>query len=625
MAASHRWLLTVGLLASLRSLWSFAPPAIVPAARSTLGSPAPRARPRHLLLAARPADDGGAGAWENGRHIVRRRRPVGNDGDVRGGRDVLLLRECLEERGLQLGDCGADCLRVIAHCVHRAEVADLGLDMPDVERTLRRLCTDILLYSSFASAAGAGGAKPEGAAMVSSLPAPGEWPDDVLLEGCAVVLGIKIVCYKPDETNSGLLETVLRPKTSLSERVSFVAPSLFLPYMACVCAPSLAVSHKHTQTQVFAPGTSGCNAIIHLALSTPLSMGSGEARDSTFFAQVLPARAAPSPGVTGRRAEDGGAERLEGSSRAGGGGRQQVLWVFFDLESTGLDTTADAITQIGATAVFTEFLRGDAAAGGCEGHVEGAAGGGVGAEGAASACWEAGVFNCAVKPHCVVSAGAAEITGVTTDMLENCPPLAVQGAKLNQWLSMLRAAAGPDVPVVVSAHNGDGFDFPLLAVDMRRAGFSMLEWEGVQLWDSLGFFQRLQRRGRAAGGGYASCRLGSLYEERFGEVLVGAHDALTDVRALARLVLAEARAGAAGGGDGGDGLESEIDDTLDDADAVREAGGFPGAGSGPWGDGVDGAGDRKLVTSDERLREVMQDVAVHAREAGRFFARAALS
>ena len=245
MATSHRWLLTVGLLASLRSLWSFAPPAIVPAARSTLGSPAPRARPRHLLLAARPADDGGAGAWENGRHIVRRRRPVGNDGDVRGGRDVLLLRECLEERGLQLGDCGADCLRVIAHCVHRAEVADLGLDMPDVERTLRRLCTDILLYSSFASAAGAGGAKPEGAAMVSSLPAPGEWPDDVLLEGCAVVLGIKIVCYKPDETNSGLLETVLRPKTSLSECVSFVAPSLSLPYGVCVRSLSRCLTQTH--------------------------------------------------------------------------------------------------------------------------------------------------------------------------------------------------------------------------------------------------------------------------------------------------------------------------------------------------------------------------------------------
>ena len=211
MAASS-WLLTVGLLASLRSLWSFAPPAVVPAARATLGFPAPPARPRDLLLAARRlADDGGAGAWGNGRHIVRRRRPVGNGGDKGGGRDVLLLRECLEERGLQLGDCGADCLRVIAHCVHRADVADLGLDMPDVERTLRRLCTDILLYSSFASAAGAGGAKPEGAAVVPPLPAPGEWPDDVLLEGCAVVLGIKIVCYKTDEANSGLLETVLRP------------------------------------------------------------------------------------------------------------------------------------------------------------------------------------------------------------------------------------------------------------------------------------------------------------------------------------------------------------------------------------------------------------------------------
>ena len=417
---------------------------------------------------------------------------------------------------------------------------------------------------------------------------------------------------------------------SLSVCVSFFRCSVCLSFPWRVRAPALAVSHKHTQTQVFAPATSACNAIIHLALSTPLLMGSGEARDSTFFAQVLPGRAAPWSGGTSRRAEDPGVERLEGSSRAGSGGRQQVLWVFFDLESTGLDTSADAITQIGATAVFTEFSRGDAAAFGGEGHVEGAAGAGLGAEGAASACWEAGVFNCAVKPHCNVSAGAAEVTGVTTEMLENCPPLAVQGAKLNQWLATLRAVAGPDVPVVVSAHNGDGFDFPLLAGDMRRAGFSMLEWEGVQLWDSLGFFQRLQRRARAAGGGYASCRLGSLYEERFGEVLVGAHDALTDVRALARLVLAEALAGAAGGGVGGGGVggggvESEIDDALDDADAVQEAGGPQGTGSGPWRGGVDGAGDGKLVTSDERLREVMQDVAVHAREAGRFFARAALS
>jgi hypothetical protein len=449
-----------------------------------------------------------------------------------------VLRNRLEERGLKLFPCGQDCLGAIAQCIHLANIPNLGPDSPDVERTLRRLAADILLYASshFSSANYAAG-------VSFAFPGQGMWLDDLFLEACAQVLGVKIVCYKCSET---------------AELDGRSAAGLQGPYLC---------------ENVFTPNALTPHVAIHLALGLGAGVkgASEEVQRRTFHAQVVPI-------VSSHMVDSSRKERLK------------VLWIFFDLESTGLDTSSDAIIQIGANAIYTECAeqcteeKGD-----------------LGWEAEKSACFAAGVFNCGVNPHEPMSEGASDVTGITSDMLAIYPAVPEQALHFMQWLQALqllfRDSNDQSVQTVMVAHNGDYFDFPLLAAELHRSallqGAWLESWREIILWDSLPFFRNREVADSELGeergpvGRRRSCRLGDLYLSSFGEELEGAHDALTDVGGLARVTLAQPL-----GPD--DEKERSVRSNLQE-----------------WCSNPDASGTR--------LRQVMRDVAVHGRQAHYYF------
>jgi hypothetical protein len=118
---------------------------------------------------------------------------------VAGEGEESVLRKCLDERGLDLVPCGSDFLEAIVRCVHDDDPTTL-------DRSLRRLWADILLYTSPAHL-------PKNSKQRLAYPAPGEWPEDLLLEACAQVLGVTLVCYKMDVSTPKprLFETIYAP------------------------------------------------------------------------------------------------------------------------------------------------------------------------------------------------------------------------------------------------------------------------------------------------------------------------------------------------------------------------------------------------------------------------------
>ena len=114
---------------------------------------------------------------------------------------------------------------------------------------------------------------------------------------CATLqlLGISLVCYKPDEDKPSLCE------------------------------------------DIFAPRDASPSAVVHLALVTTKASVSNDGHacqaPKTFWAQVLP--------VEPRARMEACRQGAMAVSR-----RRRVLWVFFDLESTGLDVHQDGIVQV---------------------------------------------------------------------------------------------------------------------------------------------------------------------------------------------------------------------------------------------------------------------------------------
>ena len=111
-----------------------------------------RSGPGHLGGVALNAQssEGGAVEWQqSAQQVVSRRRFVrqehgteaaGKVSEGRKGRAENVLESCLQERGLKLQPCGQDCMGAIAHCVHWANVPNLGLDSPDPVCMHVRLC-----------------------------------------------------------------------------------------------------------------------------------------------------------------------------------------------------------------------------------------------------------------------------------------------------------------------------------------------------------------------------------------------------------------------------------------------------------------------------------------------------
>lgn len=143
-------------------------------------------------------------------------------------------------------------------------------------------------------------------------------------------------------------------------------------------------------------------------------------------------------------------------------------------------------------------------------------------------------FKTMVRSDKSIKPEASAITGIKDSDLVNAPKCAEALRMFFAWIDKTRK----DCLVVFVAHNGAGYDYLLLMSEMHRWDFpiyvTMNRHGIVRLADTLPWARvnipshRLVKKPT----GEASFRLGDLHESLLGHRFDGAHDALTDCRAL---------------------------------------------------------------------------------------------
>ncbi|MCB0099671.1 MAG: 3'-5' exonuclease [Caldilineaceae bacterium] len=151
--------------------------------------------------------------------------------------------------------------------------------------------------------------------------------------------------------------------------------------------------------------------------------------------------------------------------------------IFFDLETTGVDTENDRIVQIGAIKRFPD------------GQTE--------------------EKNILVNPQRPIPKPASEVHGITDDRVRDKPIFQQYAKSMHQWFS------GCDL----AGYNSNQFDIPMLAAEFRRCGHDFPDAD-AHFVDML-LIERLVN----------SHRLEETYKRYTGQALEGAHDAVADIRA----------------------------------------------------------------------------------------------
>ncbi len=151
--------------------------------------------------------------------------------------------------------------------------------------------------------------------------------------------------------------------------------------------------------------------------------------------------------------------------------------VFFDLETTGVNTASDRIVQIGAVKIMPDGQREER--------------------------------NVLINPGIPIPASATAIHGISDEDVKGKPFFRQISKSFSRWLS------GCDL----AGYNSDNFDVPILVEEFARAGIDFPE-EGTRLIDVL----KIERN-------VNSHRLEDTYRRYTGQSLEGAHDALADILA----------------------------------------------------------------------------------------------
>jgi DNA polymerase III epsilon subunit-like protein len=142
-------------------------------------------------------------------------------------------------------------------------------------------------------------------------------------------------------------------------------------------------------------------------------------------------------------------------------------------------------------------------------------------------------FKSYIKADKPVSAECTDKTGITNDMLVKAPPCP---QVLHEFFDFIRIHRTG--PVILAAHNGQGFDFPLLMSEMHRWDINLPrtfhECHVKYLFDTLTWFRKhvpphmcIKRDDHTA-----SYELGDLYEALYEKRMDNAHEALADTKAL---------------------------------------------------------------------------------------------
>lgn len=167
--------------------------------------------------------------------------------------------------------------------------------------------------------------------------------------------------------------------------------------------------------------------------------------------------------------------------------------VFFDLETTGLSTKTDQITQIAAktrcgTKKFITYV------------------------------------NCSKE----ISAGSSRVTGITRDTVKDAPQTKVVLEEFIKWLSQM------EKPVTLVAQNGERFDFPVLIAECIHNGIPVTDLPIDNFFDSLvwcRYYYKAHEMIMDPITKRQSYKLGNIYKVVTGKDLDGAHDAMIDVDA----------------------------------------------------------------------------------------------
>ena len=183
-----------------------------------------------------------------------------------------------------------------------------------------------------------------------------------------------------------------------------------------------------------------------------------------------------------------------------------VAGLAFDLETTGLDVKTNEIVQIAVVIANSERDQ---------------------------------KFSSLVLPSGDIPVEASNIHGFTREVLvaRGARPFPDVWAECESWLH--DTLASDTRPLVWAAHNGAKFDVPIL----RRCVYEatgrespLLSTPRASFVDTLSMARSaMPRRAKELGWSARPYTLGSLYQSISGESLEGAHDALVDTEALARV------------------------------------------------------------------------------------------
>ncbi|MEE9373042.1 MAG: 3'-5' exonuclease [Saprospiraceae bacterium] len=157
--------------------------------------------------------------------------------------------------------------------------------------------------------------------------------------------------------------------------------------------------------------------------------------------------------------------------------------VFFDIESTGLNVVRDRIVQI----ALIKYLSNGSD------PIE---------------------MEMMINPGIPISKEAMDVHGITPEMLKNKPVFSQVGQKIFDFIGTSD----------LSGYNSDRFDIPILMEEFARVGLN-LDMSKRKSIDVQKIFYKMEPR-----------TLKAAYKLYCDEELVGAHDALADVRATAAVL-----------------------------------------------------------------------------------------
>lgn len=172
------------------------------------------------------------------------------------------------------------------------------------------------------------------------------------------------------------------------------------------------------------------------------------------------------------------------------------LCILLDTETTGLSPKKDRIVQIGAHCLRTKDQTGSSF-----------------------------YFKEYVNPHHPVSPGSLKVHRISQSTLERADTFAKVYERFIRWI----ASFGTNKNIILLAHNGHKFDFPLLETELVRHGVDPGLLRTAVLCDSVFVFKKWFP-------GQDSYSLGKLHMKIAGREIPNAHDALADVLAIRTLV-----------------------------------------------------------------------------------------